>query len=127
MPTGHMNHEPYYRNSIVQVEALSSELSAGVASSAAVTVTDFMGKITTEDLTTAQNASYSLALTNTRIAAGDMIFASLANGTNTQGTPVLVRAVCAANAATIVVKNMHHANEALNGTLVISFFIVKAL
>lgn len=101
---------------------------AGTATAAAgaATLNDAMGKITTEALTTAQNASYTLTLTCEKIAAADHVFVSLANGTNTQGTPVVVRVTPAAGSVVIVVKNMHDAAQALNGTLVISYVVRNA-
>ena len=98
-------------------------LGSGTATAAAgaATLANRFGKITTEALTTAQNASYTLTITNTEIAAADIVMVSIANGTNTQGTPVAVRVTPAAGSLVIVVKNMHDAAQALNGTLVISF------
>lgn len=91
------------------------------ASSGAATLANRFGKITTEALTTAQNAIYTLTITNTQIKATDMVFASVADGTNTQGTPMIVRVAPAANSLVITVQNKHASSEALNGTLVISY------
>jgi hypothetical protein len=44
---------------------------------------------------------------------------------NTQGTPMVVSVTPAAGSLVIVVQNKHASAEALNGTLVISFFAVK--
>lgn len=96
------------------------------AAAGAATLSALHGKITTEALTTAQNASYTLTLTNPMIAAADLVHVTLANGTNTQGTPMPVRVTPAAGSVVIVVKNMHEAAQALNGTLVIGFSVVKA-
>jgi hypothetical protein len=90
------------------------------AASGAATLSKQAGKITTEALTTAGLAAYTLTLTNTKIAAADMLLVSVANGTNTAGTVVVGRVTPAAGSATIVIQNVH-ATEALNGTLVISF------
>jgi hypothetical protein len=93
---------------------------AGAATLAAV-----RGKITTEALTTAQNAIYTLTLTNSMIAAADLVFASVADGTNTQGTPIIGQVNPGAGSVVIEVINQHASAEALNGTLEISFFVSK--
>ena len=102
-------------------------MGAGTATATAgdATLAATAGKVTTESLTTAQNLFYTLTITNTEIAAEDAVFASVANGTNTQGTPMVVSVTPAAGSLVIVVQNKHASAEALNGTLVISFFAVK--
>ena len=96
------------------------------ASSAAATLNKRSGKITTESLTTAQNAIYALTLTNSDIAAGDLVFASVADGTNTQGTPMIGQINPGDGSVVIEVINKHASSEAFNGTLEISFLVVKA-
>lgn len=96
------------------------------ASSGAATLNKTSGVITSEALTTAQNAFYTLTLTNSEIAAADIVFASVANGTNTQGTPMIEKITPAAGSVVIRVCNKHASAEALNGTIVVSFFVVKA-
>ena len=91
------------------------------ATAGAATLNNRFGKITTESLTTAQNAIYTLTITNSAIAADDLAFASVANGTNTQGTPQIVRVTPAAGSLVITVKNAHDTAQALNGTLVVTF------
>jgi SOS-response transcriptional repressor LexA len=96
------------------------------ASSAAATLSALQGKVTSEALTTAQNAIYTLTLTNDQIAAGDIVLASVANGTNSQGTPMIGRIQPAAGSVVIQVINKHASAEALNGTVVVSFVVIKA-
>jgi hypothetical protein len=100
-------------------------VSTATATAGAATLAATVGKVTSESLTTAQNAFYTLTITNTAIAAADAVFASVANGTNTQGTPMVVRVTPAAGSLVIVLQNKHASAEALNGTLVVSFFAVK--
>jgi hypothetical protein len=95
------------------------------ATAGAATLNQPSGVITTETLTTAQNASYTLTLTNSKIRATDIVFVSLANGTNSQGTPVVVRVTPANGSVVVIVKNMHDAAQALNGTLKLSFVVVN--
>lgn len=79
--------------------------------------------ITSEALTTAAGADYVLTLTSNSIAATDMIFASVANGTNTTEGMAINRVQPAAGSAIIRVRNT--GAGAWNGTIVISVLIVK--
>lgn len=101
-------------------------IGAAVATTGAATLNALHGKITSEALTTAQNAIYTLTLTNDQVAAGDIVLASVANGTNTQGTPMLGRVTAAAGSVTIEVINKHATAQAFNGTVVVSFSVIKA-
>ena len=105
--------------------AIEMAVGAGVGSSAAVTVNEVSGIITTEALTTAQNAFYSLTLTNSKIDANSLVFASVEDGTNTQGTPMIGQIKPGAGTCLIEVINKHASSEALNGTLKIRFFVVN--
>jgi hypothetical protein len=104
----------------------TATMGTAAATAGAATLAATQGKITSEALTTAQNAIYTLTLTNTRIAAADIVTASVANGTNTQGTPVITRVQPAAGSVTILVSNLHASAQALNGTIVVSFTVLKA-
>ena len=103
-------------------------LNSGTATAAAgaATLANRFGKITTEALTTAQNAIYTLTITNTAIRATDLVMASVANGTNTQGTPVVTRVQPADGSLVILVSNLHASAQALNGTIVVSFAALGA-
>jgi hypothetical protein len=96
------------------------------ATAGAATLSKYSGKITSEALTTAQNAIYTLTLTNTKIAAADIVLASVANGTNTQGTPMVGAVTAAAGSVVILIINKHATAQAFNGTIVVSFVVVKA-
>lgn len=127
MATGFESKEDAYRNMQLSVRGLGSDLGTGTASTGAVTINDLAGLVTTEALTTAQNAIYTLTLTNSKIAVGDLVFVTVADGTNTQGTPMLGEVTPAAGSCTIKVINKHASAEAFNGTLKIGFMVVKAL
>jgi hypothetical protein len=114
------------KDQFVKVEGLTIKSTTGTAVGGAVTVTGYAGKITSESLTTAQNATYTLTITNTAIEATDIVTASITNGTNTQGTPMIVRVTPDSGSLVIVVKNMHESTQALNGTVVISFVALRA-
>ena len=97
----------------------------GTAAAAAVSVTGNAGKITTEALTTAGLAAYTLTITNPNFTASDIVLNNVANGTNTQGTITVGRVTPAAGSCVILIQNTH-ATQALNGTLVVGFLIVHA-
>ncbi|PZU22216.1 MAG: hypothetical protein DI589_12085 [Shinella sp.] len=94
------------------------------ATTGAATLNKVAGKVTSEALTTAAAATYTLTLTNSKIAASDLVFASVALGTATTGTPAVARVTPAAGSAVIVIQNIH-ASAALNGTIVVSYAVVK--
>jgi hypothetical protein len=102
------------------------DVGTATATAGAAELNKAAGKVTTEALTTAQNAIYTLTLTNSEIAAADMVFASVADGTNTQGTPMIGQVNPGAGSVVIEVINKHATAEALNGTLEISFHVIKA-
>lgn len=91
----------------------------------AATLNKSSGKITTEALTTAAGATYTLTLTNSQIAAADVVLVSLALGTNTTGTPDVITVTPGAGSVVITVLNQH-ASAAFNGTLVLSYATMKA-
>jgi hypothetical protein len=96
------------------------------ATAGAATLNAYAGKVTSEAITTAQNATYTLTVTDSFIAATDLCFGSIANGTNTQGTPMIVRMTPAAGSLVILVKNMHDSAQALNGTIVVTYVALRA-
>lgn len=96
------------------------------ATAGAATLANRFGKVTSEALTTAQNAIYTLTITNTAIRATDLVMASVANGTNTQGTPVVTRVQPANGSLVILISNLHASAQALNGTIVVSFAALGA-
>ena len=103
---------------------LDTGTKTATASAGAATLSKNAGVVTTESLTTAGLAAYTLTLTNTTIAAADQMFVSVQNGTNTQGTVAVGLVTPGAGSATIVIRNLH-ATEALNGTLKIAFAVLK--
>lgn len=97
------------------------------AAAGAVTLNEAAGKITSEALTTAQNVIYTLTITNDKIKADSLVFASVADGTNTQGTPMIGQVNPADGSVVIEVINKHATAEAFNGTVEVSFFVVGQL
>lgn len=98
--------------------------SVGTAVAGAVTLNQGAGLITSESLSTAAGSTYTLTLTNSFIDANTLIFVNVGLGTSTQGTPDPTTVVCTAGSATILIKNVD-ATNALNGTIVIGFFLVR--
>lgn len=95
----------------------------GTAASNAATTRGRRVQITSEALTTAAAATYTLTLTNSEVKADSMVLCTVKNGTNTQGVPVITKITPAAGTVAVIVQN-NHASEALNGTLVIDFLVV---
>ena len=83
------------------------------------------GVITSEALVTAANALYTLTLTNNMVGAADIVLASVAYGTATTGSPVVTRITPAAGSVVIIVRNGVTGDAALNGTIKVSFLVIK--
>jgi hypothetical protein len=96
---------------------------AATATAGAATLAKYAGVITSEALTTAAAALYTLTITNSKAAAGQIAMASLSNGTNSQGTPQIVSVTPGSGTLVIVVRN-DHASLALNGTLKVAYAIL---
>ncbi len=126
MPRTTFKNDMTVTGTLTVTGGLKQTMGAVAAVAGAATLAAIQGKVTSEALTTAQNAIYTLTLTNTSIAAADIVLASVANGTNTQGTPVITRIQPAAGSVVILVSNLHATAQALNGTIVVSFVVVKA-
>lgn len=97
---------------------------SGNASAGAATLNKASGIVTTEALATAAGAEYTLTVTNSTVTANDMVMASIQNGTNSAGAPI-VRTVAPANGSLVIVLRNDHASAALNGTVKVTFIIFK--
>ena len=95
------------------------------ATAGAATLNKPSGVITSEALTTAAAATYTLTLTNSEIAATSQVLVTVGNGTNSAGLPVLATVTPASGSVVIVVRNAHAAN-ALNGTIKVAFVVLDA-
>jgi hypothetical protein len=99
--------------------------SAGTAVSGAATLNNASaGTITTESLSTAVGATYTLTLTSNLIKATSLVFPVVSLGTSTQGTPCAIHVTPANGSVQIRVKNID-ATNAFNGTLKIGFAIFQ--
>jgi hypothetical protein len=97
----------------------------GTGATGTATLNKGSGKITTGALTTAAAATHVLTLTNSKIAAADQVYASVGKGTATTGTLTVADVLPAAGSVAITIQNIH-ASAAVNGTLVVSFMVIKA-
>lgn len=103
---------------------LDTGTKTATATAGAATLNKSAGVITSESLTTAAGAVYTLTITNSTIAAADQVFASVAFGTSTTGEPMIERVTPGAGSVVIRVKNVASA-AALNGTIKVSFMVLK--
>ena len=128
MPLGNSHRMDYtglqYKIDELCVDDVYVDGGTATATAGAATLNRSVGKVTSEALTTAAGASYTLTLTNSKIAAADVVLASVNRGAGTTGTPAITRVVPAAGSCVIVVQNIH-ASEALNAAVVISFVTFK--
>lgn len=104
--------------------ALDTGTKTASATGGAATLNKDAGVITSEALTTAAGATYTLTLTNSSIAAADQVFASVQYGTATAGMPCITRVTPGSGSVVIIVQNIH-ASAALDGTIKIAFMVLK--
>lgn len=120
-----------FTEDLIGLKVNASQLSLGKgtktasATAGAATLHQPSGVITSESLTTAQNADYTLTITNNKVAASDIVQVTIGNGTNSAGSPVLRTVAVAADTITVVIRNMHASAVAFNGTLKVYFSIMK--
>jgi len=88
----------------------------------AATVNTQIGVITTEALTTAAGATYTMTLTNSLIQSGSIVNVNVGKGTATAGMPVVAWVTPATGTCVIILQNIH-ATDALNGTIKIAFSV----
>ncbi len=94
------------------------------ATAGAATLHTPSGVVTSEALVTAASGVYTLTLTNSTIAAGDIVLATAGNGTNTTGTPG-VATVTPANGSVVILVSNDSTGAAFNGTVKVSFVVLK--
>lgn len=102
---------------------LGKSSGTATASSGAATLNALQGIITTEALTTAAAAEYTLTLTNNQIAVGDFVVAS-ADAASSTGTPGIGGCAVTAGQVVITVTNLH-ASAAFNAAIKIGFKVFK--
>lgn len=105
---------------------LAQSFGTATAVSGAATSNAYAGKVTTESLTTAAGATYTLTLTNNFIAVADVVLVNVGRGSDTTGTPVVASVTPAAGSVVIIIQNIH-ATAAFNGTLQVGYRVLKAV
>jgi hypothetical protein len=103
---------------------LSGEIGTATATSNAATLNAQLGVITSESLTTAQDATYTCTVTNSLVGTGSVVLVSIANGSNNQGTTVVTKVTPGAGSFVVIVANKHASAQAFNGTIKISFLVL---
>lgn len=96
----------------------------GTGATATATLSKKTGIITSEALTTAAAGTYTLTLTNTKIAAASVIVCNARQKSATAGVPMVTKVTPGSGTVDIVVTNIAAA-AALNGTIEIVFEIVS--
>ncbi len=104
-----------------QPDASSGSATTATAVAGAATLNVSRGIVTTETLTTAGAAVYTLTLTDPAIRATSNLIVAVSNGTNTAGAAVL-QSVAPANGSAVI-KVLNNAAAAFNGTLRLQFAI----
>ena len=102
---------------------LVGETAAVAATGGAATSNTQRGVVTSESITTAAGADYTLTLTNSKVTATSVIQATADNGTNTTEGLAINRVTPGSGSAVIKVRNTH-ASAALNGTIKVSYIIL---
>lgn len=111
-------------NQAMQVRMGQVQLGMGTSTGTNTpTINNGSGIITTAALATAAGGTQAITLTNSRIAVGDMVFASMDSNGST-GQPVVANVQVSAGQAIFVIQNIAAA-AALNAAVKISFFVNK--
>ncbi|MCZ3377437.1 hypothetical protein [Rhizobium sp. AG207R] len=125
-------HSIYGRNFAIDVptgapifdDGTKTATATGTGGTGTATLNKTSGKITTGALTTAAGGTHVLTLTNSKIAADEIVIVTVGKGTATTGTPTVADVTPAAGSVVITIQNIH-ASAAINGTLVIGYQIFK--
>lgn len=104
---------------------LDTGTKTATSAAGAATLNKKSGVVTSEALTTAAGATWTLTLTNSKISATSQVLVSIGNGTNAGGSPALTTVTPGAGSAVIIVQNIH-ATDAFNGTLKVTFAVLDA-
>ena len=96
------------------------------AAAGAVTLNSSRGVITSEALTTAADATYTLTWTNAAVAATSIPLCFVGNGTNSTSAPAINSVTPAAGSVVIIVRNQNASAAALNGTIKVGCVFIAA-
>jgi hypothetical protein len=101
---------------------LVPSVGSATSTAGAATINQQAGQITTEALTTAAGATYTMTLTNSLVSATSTVLVTVGKGTATTGTATVCWVTPAAGSAVITIQNIN-ASAALNGTITINFAV----
>ena len=124
----HLNSAKFFNDAEEDIAGQLEQFGPGGAvtqitsSATGVTLNTKRGQITTVALTTAAAAEERFTVTNSKVAATDVI--ALSTTYNGAGTPMLSVVAVGAGTFDIVVTNVHAAN-ALNALMVINFVVLQ--
>lgn len=111
------------RIGVPEIASVNVTAVAGAATGNAAAVV-----VTSESLTTAAGATYTLTLTNSLINAtgsnGDIVSCDVWNGTSTTGTPSVATTTPGTGSVVVVVQNVH-ASAAFNGTIKLGVTVTR--
>jgi hypothetical protein len=108
--------------SITHFTQVDAAFGKATSTAGAATINAQSGVITTEALSTAAGATYTMTLTNKAINADSVVVVTVGKGTATAGEPVTQFITPAAGSAVILIRNVSAA-AALNGTIKIFFTV----
>ena len=100
--------------------------STASATSGAATLNTVAGTITSESLSTAAGATYTLTLTNSKVAATSAVQAAAYLKSSTAGGPLVVTSIVPA-AGSVVIKVQNTGTAAVSGTIAVLFQVANAI
>jgi len=92
-----------------------------------VTINAICGAITTNTASLAVEAAAEFTVTNSSVAIGDVVVASIRSGSNGGNTDVIVSTIAAGSFNLKVCNNNAAAGTAETGAIIINFAIIKAV
>lgn len=93
----------------------------------AVTINALTGTITTNNASLAAEATAVFTVTNSQVAIGDVVVASIQSGSNGGGTIAFVQSTAAGSFVLAVQNNNVAAGTAETGAILINFVVIKAV
>lgn len=91
-----------------------------------VTLNALSGQITTNNASLAAEATAVFTVTNSSVAANDIVVPMIASGSNGGGTIVFIQSITAGSFVIAVQNNNVAAGTAETGAIVITFLVMKA-
>ncbi len=105
--------------------AINSDSGTATASGGAATLNKMAGKITTNSMATSPLNAFILTVTNSTVAAADMVLVSITAGSLTTGIPIVTYVTPSSGSFVVNIFNASSA-ASFNGTVVVSFLVIKA-